>query len=125
MKHLGKLIKNHIEANRLVKKTVAEKVGISPTYLSTLFNDESMDCSLYEKVCRVIGMNPAIAFDDTFPGVKVLSDITAETVNGPATVSIIGSEKALRDLLAEKERTIQILMAANGIEIGTKSEQAI
>lgn len=31
MKHLGSLIKNHIEVNKLVKKTVAEEVGVTPT----------------------------------------------------------------------------------------------
>jgi len=124
MKHLGKLIKNHIEANKLVKKLVAEKVGISPTYLSTLFNEETMDCLLYEKICHAIGMPPALGFDELLPGSKVLSDIKAETVIGPATVTI-GETKALQDLLAEKERTIQILMAANGIQIGTKSEHIL
>ncbi len=121
MKHLGQLIKNHIEANKLVKKEVAVKVGISPTYLSTLFNEESMDCRLYERICHTIGLHPAVGFDEMLPGVKVLSDIKAETVIGPATVTI-SETKALQDLLAEKERTIQILLAANGINIGTKSE---
>lgn len=121
MKHLGKLIKNHIETNKLVKKTVAEEVGVSPTYLSTLFNQESMDCLLFEKICHAIGLHPAAGFDEPMPASKVLSDIYAKTVIGPATVTI-GETKALQDLLAEKERMIQVLLAASGIKIGTKSE---
>lgn len=122
MKHLGKLIKNHIETNKLVKKVVAEKVGISPTYLSTLFNEESMDCLLFEKICHAIKLHPATGFDEPLPGSKVLSDIKAETVIGPATVTI-GETKALQDLLAEKERVIQILLATTGIKIGTETGQ--
>jgi len=124
MKHLGKLIKNHIEANKLVKKTVAEDVGISPTYLSTLFNQETMDCLLFEKICNTIGLTPAVAFDVPAPGTKLLSDIKAETIIGPATVTI-GETKALQDLLAEKERMIQVLLATSGIKIGTETGQAI
>jgi len=124
MKHLGKLIKNHIEANKLVKKMVAEKAGVSPTYLSTLFNQESMDCLLFEKICTVIGLAPAVAFDVPAPGSKVLSDIKAETIIGPATVTI-GETKALQDLLAEKERMIQVLLATSGIKIGTETGQTI
>lgn len=121
MKHLGKLIKNHIETNKLVKKVVAEKVGISPTYLSTLFNEESMDCLLFEKICHAIQLHPAVGFDEPLPGAKVLSNIKAETVIVPATVAI-GETQALRDLLAEKERMIQVLMATSGIKIGTELE---
>lgn len=122
MKHLGKLIKNHIETNKLTKKTVAEQVGVSPTYLSTLFNQESMDCLLFEKICHVIGLHPAMGFDEPMPGSKILSDITAQTMIGPATVTI-GETAALQKLLAEKERTIQLLIATSGIKIGTESGQ--
>lgn len=121
MKHLGKLIKKQIEANNLVKKKVAEEVGISPTYLSTLFNVETMDCQLFERICHVIGLSPAEAFDVSGGPAKMLSDISANTVIGPATVTI-GETKILRELLAEKERLIRVLLASSGIEIGTKKE---
>ena len=54
MKHAGELIKNHIETNKLVKKNVAESVGITPTYLSSLFKEKSMDCALLEKILSLI-----------------------------------------------------------------------
>lgn len=121
MKHLGELIRNHIEANKIVKKDVAKATGISATYLSTLFKEESMDCRLFVKICHAIGLNPVTAFVDESNGSKVLSDIKAETMIGPATITI-GETKALYDLLAEKERTIQILMASSGIQLGTNTE---
>ena len=81
-----------------------------------------MDCALLEKICHTIGMNPAVVFDTPGAGAQMLSDIKASTVIGPATVTI-GETKALQDLLAEKERLIQVLMATSGIKIGTESGQ--
>lgn len=122
MKHAGELIKKHIEINKLVKKDVAKTVGITPTYLSSLFKEASMDCALFERICHTIGMNPTIVFDNSGADMQLLSDIKATTVIGPATVTI-GETKVLQELLAEKERLIQVLMAAYGIKIGTKTEQ--
>ena len=116
MKHLGQLLKKHIETNNLKKRDVAVAAGISYNYLSTLFNKETMDCS---------GLNPAIAFDIPVGGNKSYSDIQAHTVVGPATVMIGAEQKTLLDLLAEKERLIQVLIAASGLNIGTKSEQSL
>lgn len=123
MKHLGKLLKNHIESNGLKKRDVSSAVGITSNYLSTLFNKESMDCELWEKLCLASGINPAIAFDAPVGVNKNFSDIHAQTVLGPATVTIGTEQKALLDLLAEKERLIQVLIAASGLKIGTPTEQ--
>ncbi len=125
MKHLGQLLKKHIETNNLKKRDVAVAAGISYNYLSTLFNKETMDCSLWEKLCAGAGLNPAIAFDIPVGGNKSYSDIQAHTVVGPATVMIGAEQKTLLDLLAEKERLIQVLIAASGLNIGTKSEQSL
>lgn len=122
MRHIGEIIKKHIETNKLVKKNVAEAVGITPTYLSSLFKEDSMDCALYEKICHAIGMNPSIVFETSEPGVQMLSDIKATTMIGAATVTI-GETKALQELLAEKERMIQVLIATSGLKIGTKTGQ--
>lgn len=123
MKHLGQLLKNHIETNNLKKRDVANAAGITYNYLSTVFNKESLDCGLWEKLCAASGLNPAIAFDIPVSGNKSYSDIQAHTVVGPATVMIGAEQKSLLDLLAEKERLIQVLMAASGLKIGTKTEQ--
>lgn len=123
MKHLGQLLKNHIETNNLKKRNIAVSAGISYNYLSTLFNKETMDCALWEKLCAGAGLNPATAFDMPIAGNKSYSDIQAHTVLGSATVMIGAEQQTLLDLLAEKERLIQVLMAASGLKIGTKSEQ--
>lgn len=123
MKHLGQLLKNHIETNRLKKRDIADNAGITPNYLSTLFKDNDMDCSLWEKLCLAAGLDPATAFDMPIGGNKSYSDIQAHTVVGPATVMIGAEQKTLLDLLAEKERLIQVLLAASGLKIGTGTEQ--
>lgn len=123
MKHLGQLLKKHVETNNIKKRDVANAAGISFNYLSTLFNKPSMDCELWEKLCVATGLNPATAFDGPVGGNKSYSDIQAHTVVGPATVMIGAEQKPLLDLLAEKERLIQVLLASSGLKIGTKSEQ--
>lgn len=123
MKHLGQLLKKHVETNNIKKRDVANAAGISFNYLSTLFNKPSMDCELWEKLCAATGLNPATAFDGPVGGNKSYSDIQAHTVVGPATVMIGAEQKPLLDLLAEKERLIQVLLASSGLKIGTKSEQ--
>ena len=123
MKHLGQLLKKHIETNNIKKRDVADAAGITYNYLSTLFNKETMDCALWEKLCAGAGINPAVAFEGFSGGGKNYSDIQANTFVGPATVTIGEDQKVLLDLLAEKERMIQVLLATSGIEIGTKKEQ--
>lgn len=125
MKHLGQLLKKHIETNNIKKRDVSSAAGITSNYLSTLFNKESMDCELWEKLCLASGINPAVAFEVPLSSSKSYSDIYAQTVLGPATVTIGAEQKTLLDLLAEKERLIQVLMAASGLKIGTKSEQVM
>lgn len=119
MKHLGQLIKNHIETNKLVKKVVAKQVGISPTYLSTIFNAESMDCTLFEKICHVIHLHPALGFDDPISGTAAAARTEADAAD---TAAAGGEIQTLRELLAEKERTIQVLLATSGIKIGADSD---
>ena len=121
MNHLGSIIKKHIETNKIKKKLVAEKVGISANYLSDLFKLKSMDCELFENICNIIGLNPTIAFEPLPAGSKNFSDITASTIIGPANVTI-GETQVLKELLAEKERLIQVLLASSNLNIGTKTE---
>ena len=123
MKHLGQLLKKHIETNNIKKRDVSAAAGITSNYLSTLFNKEPMDCELWEKLCLASGINPAVAFEVPLSSSKSYSDIYAQTVLGPATVTIGAEQKTLLDLLAEKERLIQVLMAASGLKIGTETEQ--
>lgn len=120
MLHIGNEIKKVIEQNHLVKQEVAEKLGVTPTYLTRMFHLEDMKCSSLDRVCKVIGLSAAHIFEQESQ-VNV-QNVSANTVIGPATAELNvtpGEVATLRELLAEKERTIQILLG----KIGTLSGQ--
>ena len=123
MKNVGQILKRHIEDNHLKKGEIAKSVGISYNYLSTLFKQDTMDAKLVENLFVAFGLHPAIVFDVPEQMTKKFCDIYAQTVLGNATVQITEAEN-LRELLeekeriiAEKERTIQILMASTGFAV--------
>lgn len=119
MKNIGNELKRLIEEKRLVKKDLAAELGITPTYLSAIMRKESIDCSLLDRICGLIGVSPSYFFDDE-AGINV-SSVHASTVigNANAAVTITANEvAALKELLKEKERTIQILLAQTGTKTG-------
>ena len=119
MKHLGNELRKYLDSNQIVKKSVAEKIGITPTYLSILLNKESFDCALLDKICRVISLSPAYFFDDYSNGNSgnVVGDVNASSIHGNTNVSISqGEVEMLKKLIEEKERTIKILMKAKGFD---------
>lgn len=123
MKHIGQILKNHIETHKLVKGEVANKVGISYNYLSTIFKQQSIDAGLLERICVAIGLHPSMVFDVPEEIENSYKDIWAKALLGSAKVEINSNEN-LRALLAEKERvieekerTIQILMAQSGLAV--------
>lgn len=121
MKNIGKELKKFIEEKHLVKKDLAAELGITPTYLSAIMRKESIDCMLLDRICNIIGVSPSYFFDDDV-SVRV-SNVKASTVigNANAAVTITPNEVAtLKQLLEEKERTIQILLAQTGTISGQK-----
>lgn len=127
MKPVGPIIKKHIEDNGLKKGEIANLVGITYNYLSTIFNKSSIDADLLERICVAIKLNPLVFFDITDMQSKQYSDISATTFVGNAAVQIgrdSWPEKLLEEkerliqekdkLLEEKERMIQILLKSTG-----------
>ena len=136
MKPIGPILKEHIEEKKLAKTKIAEKVGITYNYLSTIFHKDTLDASLLEKLCVATGLHPMTFYEYGEDGLIVsYSDIQARTKVGSAEVNInhnsVNYDRALADkeriieeknrLIEEKERTIQILMAAAGLKHGTVS----
>lgn len=130
MKPIGPILKAHIEKNELKKGEIANLVGITYNYLSTIFNKSSIDASLLEKLCVATKLNPMVFFETTPEMTKPqFSDIKATTLVGNAAVQIGTAEHyekliAEKDrLIAEKERTIQILLKTVGQKAGTEVGQ--
>ncbi len=105
MKHAGRILKEHIEKNHLMKGEIAEAAGISRNYLANIFKNESFDAKLLERLYVAAGLHPGIVFDIPDEVNKTMSDIMAQTVLVNAAVSIDQNE-SIRELLAEKERII-------------------
>ena len=126
MKQLGATLRSIIENHHLQKNTVAEKVGITPTYLSNIFNKNTIDCELLDKLSKAVGVPAAYFFDDELPvgRCNTIENIKAEAIVGASIQVNQNQMSALKALLEEKERTIQILMAAKGFT-GTNSGQSL
>lgn len=95
----------------MIKKDIAEKIGITPEYFSQIMRKSSIDCELLERICKVVNISPAYFFDDY--------DITKQNVVGNGNIAAINSNvdtpagheiELLKRILDEKERTIQILL---------------
>lgn len=118
MKDFGKTLYQIIHENNLSRKDLAEKIGITPVYLSNLQKRDYFDVRLLEKICRVLGVSPMIFFDDDFSKDckgRLVGDISNATVIGNATVNVGSEVEHLKELLAEKERIIQILLKQAGL----------
>lgn len=119
MKHIGNELFSIIEHKKLVKREIAEQVGITPVYLSAIMRKDSIDAELLEKICKVIGVSPAYFFDDYKGDSYSIGDVNTTAIMGVASVNISqGEVDLLKSMLAEKERTIKILMEAKGFETG-------
>lgn len=113
--NIGPELNRIMTERRIVRKDIAKEVGITPTYLSAIVRKNSIDCELLDKICKAIGISASYFFDDTHG--NHVSDISATTLFGNANVNITqGEVKMLKELLAEKERTIKILMAERNID---------
>lgn len=116
MKHIGNEADSIIRKKRLKKKDIAEEMGISTVYLSQIFKKESIEAYLLEKLSKAIRVPISYWFDETNIINQSIAngDGSAASIYGNATTGIIADKDAeikhLKQLLDEKERTIQILM---------------
>lgn len=116
MKNVGQEISRIIKEKRLVQKDVADTIGISPVYLSNIMHKPSIDAALLERISMAIKISPSFFFDDYGTTKQhITGDCSAASIHGDATainynVAKANEIKLLRELLADKERLIQILM---------------
>lgn len=118
MKHIGNTVKSLVEAKGIKKAQFALDIGLAHAEsLSRIFRSSSVQCDMLERICRVLDVHPAYFFDDADAPTATAQ---ASTFIGNANASAVaqsGEMATLRELLAEKERTIQILLG----KIGTKT----
>lgn len=122
MKHIGSVLNDVIEERGLVKARLAEQMGMARSHLSALFQKASVDAQKLEDLCKLIGISPAIVFDDydeSAAGKTVVGDVSTAAVLGDGSVNI-GNRGVIRNtrdviaakdmLIKEKERTIKLLL---------------
>lgn len=131
MKHMGKALKQIIEKNHLEKKKVAGLAGLHPSRLSQLFDNETLDVVLLDKLCKILNVSPLYFFDDNMQETAIVRDITQTSYFGDSNVAI--NDKTLSvykdlieskdKLLEEKERYIQLLTKTiEGYQTGLTSD---
>lgn len=63
---VGKRIGQYLKENGIKQSFVAEKVDITASRMSDICNkDMSLDCVLYYKICRVLGLPLETFLEDT------------------------------------------------------------
>ena len=121
MKHIGQTVKALVEAKGLKKSQFALDIELDhPESLSRLFKSPSIQCDRLDKICKLLNVSPSFFFEDSDGAPHATAQ--ASTIIGDANASAVAQSAetaVLRELLAEKERTIQILLG----KIGTKTGQ--
>ena len=119
MKHIGNTVKSLIEAKGIKKAQFALDIGLAHAEsLSRIFRSKSVQCDMLEKICRVLDVHPAYFFDDAESSSATAQASTFFGNANASAVSQSGDIATLRELLAEKERTIQILLGKIGSKAG-------
>lgn len=77
---------------------LAEMAGISPQALSLIMRSNSTTVTTFDKICQVLGVSPAVFFDNTSTG-----DVINTSVKGDNS-SVIGKQVVTDDHKEEIER---------------------
>lgn len=96
-------------------KRLAEEIGMSEQNLHRCINHNKMQAGDLEKISMILGVHIGYFFDEMFGNQSIANgNGSAASVYGNAIVGAIADKdkeiEHLKQLLAEKERTIQILM---------------
>ncbi|MDE6791792.1 MAG: helix-turn-helix domain-containing protein [Muribaculaceae bacterium] len=106
MKNCGELLEREIYRRKVVRKDLAEYLGIHPNNLSKYLHRSSFDVELLEKFCEYLNLDPAIFFTFRPNGVHStmsVGSIHQDVVIGAAQVNLSAREAELMKLLIEEK----------------------
>lgn len=116
MKHFGNQLDELFKKKRIIQKDFAEKMGVTTVTITKWKSKESIDAATLEEISKVLNVPISYWFDLKESASSIVNgDKSAASVYGNATVSTTNEKdkeiEHLKQLLEEKERTIQILMS--------------
>lgn len=107
MKHFGNAFSELLFRTGITQKAVGEKLHTSHVTVTRWKNEPSIDASTLEQICRIFHVPIEYFFDAD------VIDNANSIKNNPLEIELLRAENAmLHQLLDEKERTIQLLMAS-------------
>lgn len=112
MRDCGEILRQAIADKKVLKKDIAEFIGMHAQNLGPLLNKKSIDAATLEKLCMILELDPMDFFDyrPNLPGAKTRIGKIEQTLNGVAQVSVgEDSGNLLRQLIAEKDARISNL----------------
>ena len=115
MKHFGNQLDELFKKKRIIQKDFAEKMGVTTVTVTKWKSQENIDAAKLEAISKVLNVPISYWFDlkESLSSI-VNGDQSAASIYGNATVTTSDEKDKeiahLKELLKEKERTIQILM---------------
>lgn len=112
---IGLIIKDLAEKQNIALPLLAEKMGITKQGLYKILEKDDVNTSIVRQCARIFNVPAGFFFDESGTGSAIANGNSVAAINSEVSVgdSLSQQEKIdyLERLLAEKERTIQILMA--------------
>ncbi|WP_129616170.1 helix-turn-helix domain-containing protein [Bacteroides cellulosilyticus] len=116
MKHFGNQLDELFRKKRIVQKDFAEKMGVTAVTITKWKSQESIDAAKLESISKQLNVPISYWFDETHITNQSIANGngSAASIYGNASAGVLADKDKeiahLKDLLKEKERTIQILM---------------
>lgn len=108
------IIRDLADTKNISLKDIANKIGISADGLQKIIRNGSTKTATIEEIARILEVPVGIFFDDNKGSNHTIAhNGSAASIYGNASVGENDKDKEiahLREIVAEKERTIQILL---------------
>ncbi len=100
------LIKSLAKERKITLRSLSNQVGITEQGIQKLMRDNSTNIQTLEKIASILGVSPAVFFDETPTSVNAMGD-NSIAISGSGNE--IAVQQQLLDMLAEKDTRIKEL----------------
>lgn len=109
------IIKDLAEKQKVSLPMLADKMGVSKQAVYKILEKEDVNTAIVRQCCRIFNVPASYFFEEPGTGNAIANGHSVAAINSDVQVGDSLSQKEkidyLEKLLAEKERTIQILMS--------------